>query len=95
MIALYVLGIIFIISTVLFISEIKKAPLLDDKEPFLEGDYDPKEDSTLAIYDYAETFCKNCKFYDGTAMCLHEDNIGVVDINLIEVCKKASMFEAE
>jgi hypothetical protein len=94
MIALYVLGIIFIISAVLFISEIKKAPLLDDKEPFLEGDYNPKKDPTLFVYDYAETFCKNCKFYDGTAMCLHEDNIGVVDMNLIDSCKKESMFEA-
>ena len=94
MIALYVLGIIFIISTVLFISEIKKAPLLDDKEPFLEGDYNPKKDPTLFIYDYAEKFCKHCKFYDGTAMCLHEDNIGVVGLSLIDSCKKESMFEA-
>ena len=47
MIVLYVLGIIFIISTVLFISEIKKAPLLDDKEPFLEDDYNPKKDPTF------------------------------------------------
>lgn len=94
MIILYFLAILFIISLVLFIIEIKKAPLIDDKEPFLNGDYGPKEDPTLAIYDYAETFCKNCKFYDGTAMCLHENNIGVVDINLIEICKKGSMFEA-
>lgn len=94
MIALYVLGIIFIISTVLFISEIKKAPLLDDKEPFLEDDYNPKKDPTLFIYDYVEKFCKHCKFYDGTAMCLHEDNIGVVGLSLIDSCKKESMFEA-
>ena len=94
MIIVYFLAILLIISLVLFIIEIKKAPLIDDKEPFLKGDYDPKEDPTLAIYDYVETFCKNCKFYDGTAMCLHEDNIGVVDMNLIEACKKASMFEA-
>lgn len=94
MIILYFLGIMFIISTVLFISEVKKAPLIDDKKPFLHGDYDPKKDPTLIAYDYAEKFCKHCKFYDGTAMCLHEDNIGVVDLSLIDSCKKESMFEA-
>ena len=95
MIILYFLGIMFIISTVLFIFEVKKAPLIDDKEPFLKGDYNPKEDPTLFAHDYAEKFCKHCKFYDAVAMCLHESNVGVVGVNLIENCKKASMFEAE
>ena len=89
------------LSAYLFYTEAKHAPLIDEKEPFLYGDYDPKKDPTLKakleddMFHFAETFCTNCKYFDGTAMCLHEENFGELAGNLIKHCKKESMFEAK
>ena len=34
-------------SVILFIVEVKNAPIIDDSEPFLHDDYDPAKDPTL------------------------------------------------
>lgn len=39
---------VMVIGMAFFFREIKNAPTIDDKEPFLRGDYDPKKDPTLA-----------------------------------------------
>lgn len=93
-----VIGIIFMIIVVVsmaaFLGEVKKAPLIDDKVPFLWDDYDPKKDKSTEEYHFVTTFCENCKFFDGTAMCLHEDNLGEIVRHRIKYCKEKSMFEA-
>ena len=101
MIWLIALGIFVIIVMGIFITEVKHAPFVDEKEPFLWDDYDPKKDPTkkLKLEDeelhYAKTFCEHCKFFDGTAMCLNENNFGELSINLIKHCKSISLFEAK
>lgn len=40
---------IAVVSIILFINEAKNAPIVDDKEPFLYGDYDAKKDVTRKI----------------------------------------------
>ena len=100
MTVIIVAGIVFVVVTIaLIVKEAKNAPLIDDRAPFLWDDYDPKNDPTSAFFEeelhHTETFCKNCKFYDGTAMCLHENNFGEININLINYCKKNAIFEAK
>ena len=91
-IILGIIGGLFLFSIIIFYYEAKHAPLIPDTEPFLRGDYVPKEDE---LVKHAETFCKNCKFFDGTATCLHEDNFGLVTNHTEQVCKKESLFEAK
>ena len=99
MIILGIVVVFFIIVMVLFAKEVRNAPTISDKAPFLWDDYGPKNDSTSAFLEeelhHTETFCKNCKFFDGTAMCLHENNFGEININLINYCKKNAIFEAK
>ena len=87
--------------------EIKNAPTIDEREPFLWDDYGPKKDPTMQndvsmkneldeeLAHFAETFCEHCKFFDGTAMCLVDSNFGELSINLIKHCKDKSLFEAK
>jgi hypothetical protein len=44
---IYILLGFLALSAILFIVEVKNAPLIDDKEPFLHDDYDPAKDPTL------------------------------------------------
>ena len=44
---LSVLGIMLLLGIAVAIYEAKHAILVDEKEPFLHGDYDPMKDSTL------------------------------------------------
>lgn len=37
---------VFALGIVMMLIEMKKAPIVNDKEPFLSGDYDPKKDVT-------------------------------------------------
>ncbi len=46
-ILLGIFGAIFVVSAILMGHEIKNAPIVDDKEPFLWDDYDEKKDKTL------------------------------------------------
>lgn len=43
-VALYILITMGVLGLIVFFMEIKKAPIIDDKEPFLRGDYDPNKD---------------------------------------------------
>ena len=43
---LVVLGCLTVIGAIVFFVEAKKAPIIDDGEPFLHDDYDPKKDPT-------------------------------------------------
>ena len=98
---LIIAAIFFTIAMALFYAEVKHAPTIDEKEPFLHDDYNPNKALLLKarleddMFHFAETFCTNCKFYDGTAMCLHEENFGELVDNIIKHCKKESMFEAK
>jgi hypothetical protein len=79
-----------VVFMILLLREIKNAPLVPDTMPFLRGDYVPTGEE---YFKYFNTFCKNCKFFDGTATCLNEHNFGVVDDHNTKVCKKDSIFE--
>ena len=98
-IVIIVLAVMFVVSTAIFIGEARHAPLIDDKAPFLWDDYEPKKDSSSDLFEkelhHTDAFCKNCKFFDGTAICLHENNFGEININLINHCKKNAIFEAK
>ena len=91
-IILGIIGGLFLFSIIIFYYEAKHAPLIPDTEPFLRGDYVPKEDE---LVKHAEIFCKNCKFFDGTATCLHENNFGLVTNHSEQLCKKESLFETK
>lgn len=43
------LVIMVIVGWILFYKAIKEAHMVDPKEPFLTGDYDPKKDPTLQM----------------------------------------------
>ena len=81
---------LIVVSMILFIREIKKAPLVPDTKPFLRGDYVPNGEKH---FKHVNTFCKNCKFFDGTATCLHEQHFGLIDKHKTEFCKENSLFE--
>ena len=81
---------LIVVSMILFIREIKKAPLIPDSEPFLNGDYIPNEEEHSK---HCGVFCKNCKFFDGTAMCLHENHFGLIDEHKTKICKENSLFK--
>ena len=100
MTVIIVAGIVFaLITATLIVREAKNAPLIDDREPFLWDDYDPKKDPSSDLFEkelhHTDAFCKNCKFFDGTAICLHDNNFGEININLINHCKKNAIFEAK
>ena len=101
MIILGIVVVFFIIVMVVFAKEVKNAPTINDKAPFLWDDYGPKKDPTNKpkLEDeelrYAKIFCKNCNFFDGTAICLSEKNFGDLSITLIKHCKSNSLFEAK
>lgn len=82
---------------ILFAREIKKAPLVDERAPFLRGDYDPKNDPSIHTveFDHAEKFCSHCKYYDGVAMCLNDNNFGQITHDLVLCCKNNSYFEVK
>ena len=44
----YALIFFFVLGAILFYTEVKNAPLIDDKEPFLHDDYDPAKDPTIS-----------------------------------------------
>jgi hypothetical protein len=103
-----IIAVVFVIFVVsVFYHEVKNAPTIDEREPFLWDDYDPKKDPTMQndsstktewdeeLTHFAETFCNNCKYFDGTAMCLTDSNFGELSINLIKHCKDRSLFEAK
>ena len=81
---------IMVVSMILFIREIKKAPLVPETEPFLRGDYVPSGEEH---FKHVNAFCKNCKFFDGTAMCLHENHFGLIDEHKAKICKEDSLFK--
>ena len=94
-VVIIILAVMFVVSSAIFIGEARHAPLIDDKAPFLWDDFDPKKkEVSEEEYHFMETFCQHCKFYDGTAMCLHEDNLGELGKHVVEYCKKKSFFEA-
>lgn len=85
-IVIAILVVISLISAIILFYEVKHAPLIED------DDYMPKEEE---VVKYCETFCQHCKFFDGTATCLHEDIFGVLSNHLVDLCKKDSFFEAK
>lgn len=87
-IILCVVAVIILVSLGIFLYEIKHAPLIDDNQPFLHGDYDE-------INKHCDTFCKNCIFFDKIAMCLHGDNLGQIDNHTIHKCNRESLFKPE
>jgi hypothetical protein len=78
----------FVFSIILAYFEIKNAPIIDEKEPFLHGDYDP-------LIEHHNKYCVNCAFLDNDGKCLHRYNVRNVDTQAIENCIKESMFKAK
>ena len=81
------LAIIILLSAIIFFYEIKHAPIIED-----DNDCKLKEETVVKYY---ETFCQHCKFFDGTAMCLHEDVFGVLNNHIVDWCKKDSFFKVK
>ena len=81
-----------IVAVLLFIREMKNAPLVPDTEPFLKGDCAPISEEYFKHYN---DFCKNCKFFDETSNCTHEVNIGVIDESKTKICKEDGLFESK
>ena len=78
------------LSLILLIIEIKKAPLVDDKRPFLHDDYDPEKDPTAK---YVSVFCNNClKNLDGI-YCNNGVHLRKIGDEMIEECEKEKYFE--
>ena len=75
-------------SLVLAYLEIKKAPIIDDREPFLFGDYDN-------MLEHYNKFCKNCALLDEDNKCLHRHVIQPITRDIIEKCTAESMFVAK
>lgn len=78
----------FIVS-LLFSYEIRHAPIVPDTEPSIEGDYAEEE----PYVKYHNVYCKNCKFFDGTAICLHGNNFGMLSNHNTIICKTDGFFE--
>ena len=81
---------IMLVIMILLLREIKNAPLIPDTEPFLRGDIAPTREK---YFRYFNTFCKNCKFFDGTATCLTEHSFGIINEHNTNICKTESLFE--
>ena len=47
---LYIVVAMGVIGLIVFAVEIKNAPTIDDKEPFLNGDYNPDKDPNAPQY---------------------------------------------
>jgi len=76
-------------AVVLFIKEIKKAPLVDEDKAFLFHDYDPNTDP---IDKFKVIFCNNCiKKLNGH--CNNGTHFGKINDKVIKMCKKESLFE--
>ena len=86
----YVAIVWLIASLILFFVEIKKAPVIDEREPFLHGDYDEKADPTEA---YMSAFCAHCiKNIDGK-FCNNGVHLRKLGDEMVETCKKEEYFE--
>ena len=91
-IAVFVLLMAFIISFIVLMFEVKKAPLIPGDQPFLYGDYDLKKDPVL---DFERKYCTNCKYYDKESCCLHNSNVGKIKNENICKCIENGFFEPE
>ena len=49
-VVLYILIVMGVLGLIALLVEIKKAPTIDDKAPFLNGDYDPDKDPNAPRY---------------------------------------------
>ena len=47
MFILYIIVALIVLGIVLMYVEFRNAPMIDDKEPFLYGDYDPSKDPNI------------------------------------------------
>lgn len=83
-------ALITIVFMILLLREIKNAPLVPDTMPFLRGDYVPTGEE---YFKHFNTFCRNCKFFDGTATCLAEHSFGIINEHNTNICKTESLFE--
>ena len=88
-IILFIICLIGLICSIIFTYEIKHAPLIDEYESISIDDELEKN----VVGKYTDTFCAKCKFFDGTATCLHSTNFGLLENNIINMCKKESFFE--
>lgn len=75
---------LFVVSILIIVYEIKKAPLVDDSYSFIDEDY---------AKNYENSFCSNCKYFDNYDMCLLSKNFGAITYESIGKCKKESYFE--
>ena len=79
-----------VISLTLLVYEIKKAPVVDEKLPFLNGDYDMYNDPTK---NHKEALCKNClKNIDGI-YCNNGKHLKKIGDDMVAECIKEQYFE--
>ena len=86
----YIAIIWLIASIILFAVEIKKAPIIDERKPFLHGDYDEKVDPTEA---YMTIFCAHCKKNIDGKFCNNGVHLRKLGDEMIESCKEEEYFE--
>ena len=80
-----------VICIVLVYVEVRKAPIVDDKMPFLHDDYDENKDP---IEKYKEVFCEHC-IKNVTGFCNNGKHLSRIGEDMINMCKKEQLFEAE
>jgi hypothetical protein len=88
----YVAIVWLIASLILFFVELKKAPVIDERELFLRGDYDEKADPTKT---YITVFCTHCKKNIDDKFCNNGIHLRKLGEEMVETCKKEEYFEPE
>ena len=90
-ILLYIVVGVGILGLFTLFKEIISSEEVDNKNPFIYGDYDPKKDPTLK---HVNLFCKHCEWFDGDSACLLKQNLGKITDDVVKNCKLNSFFKA-
>lgn len=73
----------------LFLYEIKRAPLVDDTQPFLHDDCDF---SNSPVDEFKSIFCEHC-LYNLDNRCNNGYHFGKINEEMIKTCKEKHYFE--
>ena len=87
----YIIAAWVIVCVILVYVEVKKAPVIDERKPFLHDDYDEDLDPTKK---YMSVFCQHCaKNLDG--YCNNGKYFRKIGDEMVEICKKEEYFEVK
>ena len=81
---------LIVISLIIAIYEFNRAELVPPDQPFLHGDYDPKNDPFLK---HKAKFCEKCEEYDGQGTCLIHEIFGKLTDEKVHRCLSEGYFK--